>query len=280
MKRRLPLVLLAGAGVAWGFPAALKLVFHPPRREIPNTPADFGLPGEDVWLDGPNGKRLHGWFIPVSGTAPAVVVLHGWGGNAGLMLPFAVPLRQAGFHALFIDARSHGMSESDDHSSMPRFAEDLDVAIDWLSARPDVQTVGVVGHSIGAAASILSASRRNDIGAVAAVASFAHPREFMQSAKPLVLLPKPLATAALRTIERVIGFNFDDMAPRNRVPLVTAPLLLVHGDQDRTVPISNLHEITERVPSAKVIVVHGAGHSDGFEALTGDIVGFLSEHLS
>jgi len=280
MKRRLPLALLAGAGVVWAFPAALKVAFRPPRREIPTTPADLDLPGDDVWLDGPNGKKLHTWFIPVSGLAPAVVVLHGWGGNSGFMLPFAVPLRQAGFHVLFVDARGHGMSERDDFSSMPRFAEDLDVAVDWLRARTDVRSVGVVGHSVGAAASILATSRRSDVGAVVAVASFAHPGEFMESAKPIVLLPRPLAAVTLKTIERVIGFGFDDIAPRNRIGRVTAPLLLIHGDEDRTVPISNLHELTNSKPSAQVIVVQGAGHSDGFEALAGDVVGFLSEHLS
>jgi pimeloyl-ACP methyl ester carboxylesterase len=279
MKRRLPLVLLAGAGIVYGFPVALKLAFRPPQREIPHIPSDLGLPGEDVWLEGAGGKRIHAWFIPTEGTAPAVAVLHGWGGNAGLMLPFAVPLRQAGFHSLFIDARNHGLSDRDDHSSLPRFAEDLDVALDWLLERPDVRGVGVVGHSVGAAASILSASRRDDVGAVVSVASFAHPGELMGSSKPLGSLPGPLTALALRTTQHIIGYDFDDIAPRNRIGLVKAPLLLIHGDQDRVVPIANLYELADRMPTRRVVVVPGAGHSDGFGALAGDVVGFLSEHL-
>ena len=279
MNRRLPLVVLAGAGPVYGFPVALKLAFRPPRRAIPHTPTDLGLPGEDVWLEGAGGKRIHAWFIPTEGVAPAVAVLHGWGGNAGLMLPFALPLRLAGFHSLFIDARNHGLSDRDDHSSLPRFAEDLDVALDWLLRRADVRGAGVVGHSVGAAASILCASRRDDVGAVVSVASFAHPGELMGSSKPLGSLPRPLAKLALRTTERIIGYDFDEIAPRNRIALVKAPLLLIHGDRDRVVPISSLHELAERMPIKRVLVVEGAGHTDGFEALVGDVVGFLSEHL-
>ena len=38
-------------------------------------------------------------------SAPAVVVMHGWGGNAALMLPLARPLHEAGYATLFVDAR-------------------------------------------------------------------------------------------------------------------------------------------------------------------------------
>jgi pimeloyl-ACP methyl ester carboxylesterase len=281
MKRWLLGSVIVGGALVYGVPAALKYAFRPPEREIPNTPADLGLPEEDVWLSGAGGKRVHGWFIPVSGVAPAVAVLHGWGGNAGLMLPFAVPLRAAGFHTLFIDARNHGLSDRDDHSSMPRFAEDLDLAIDWLHARSDVRSVGVVGHSVGAAASILSASRRADLGAVVSLASFAHPGELMGTSKPLGFLPRPVAFLALRATEQIIGYDFDEIAPRTRIRHVSAPLLLVHGEEDRVVPVSNLDELAALAPHGEALVIPGAGHSDlgSFTTYVDRVVGFLSDQL-
>jgi len=281
MKRKLLVPLLAGAGLVYLFPAALKFAFRPPQRPIPQTPKDLDLPEEEVWLDGPGGKRLHAWFIRAQGVAPAVVVLHGWGGNAGLMLPFAPPLHRAGFHTLFMDARNHGLSDHDDHTSMPRFAEDLDVAVDWLLARDDVSSVGVVGHSVGAGASILAASRRDDLGAVVSLSAFAHPGELMGASRPFDVLPRPLANFALHTTERIIGYDFDEIAPRNRIGRVQAPLLLVHGDADEIVPISNVYELAERMPTRRVLIVPGAGHSDlaSFGSQIGEVIGFLSEHL-
>ena len=158
MKKLLwPLVL--AAGMAKLAPEVLKRTMAPPQRPQPHTPRDLGLPEVEVELLSVTGTDLRGWLIPVGRPAPAVVVLHGWGANASLMLPLAAPLHAAGFHALFLDARNHGRSEHDDFSSMPRFAEDLEVALTWLAARDEVTRIGVIGHSVGAGAALLVGSR-------------------------------------------------------------------------------------------------------------------------
>ena len=81
-------------------------------------------------------------------------------GNAALMLPLARPLHEAGYATLFVDARCHGASDDDSFASLPRFAEDLGAAVDWLRGRPEVAAgrVGVIGHSVGAGAALLLAS--------------------------------------------------------------------------------------------------------------------------
>ena len=98
---------LAGgrAAVHWGIRKGLAA----PRVPHDTDPAALGLGFDTVRIATANGKTLHGWFIPVPGSAaaPAVVVLHGWGGNAALMLPLARPLHEAGFATLFVDARCH-----------------------------------------------------------------------------------------------------------------------------------------------------------------------------
>jgi len=83
-------------------------------------------------------------------------------------------------------------------------------------------------------------------------------------------------------MERTIGARFDDIAPRSTVSRVKAPLLLVHGDSDDVVPISNLRELASRAPDAQTLIVPGANHAslEAFEPHVGTILGFLSEHLS
>lgn len=280
MKKFL-LGVIAAFGLMRLLPEMLKRHMAPPQRPQPHTPADLGLPEVPITLQSVNGTDLHGWFIPAGGTAPAVVVLHGWGANASLMLPLAPHLHRAGLHALFLDARNHGRSEHDDFVSMPRFAEDLDVAIDWLHALDDVSDIGVIGHSVGAGAALLVGSRRNDLGAIVSVSAFAHPGEIMASAPPMSRMPARVRTGVFRTMERTIGARFNDIAPRSTVARVKAPLILVHGDADEVVPISNLHELAERAPKARTLVVPGANHAslEEFEPYMGAILGFLSEHL-
>jgi uncharacterized protein len=243
------------------------------------TPGDLGLSAERVWLRSKSKTRLHGWFIPVEGRAPAVLVVHGWGGNASLMLPFAPELHRAGFHAFFLDVRNHGLSEPDRFVSMPRFADDLEVALDWLSKRLQVTTIGVIGHSVGAGAAILSASRGRAPDAVVSVAAPADPGDLMREL--MARLPRPLLDAALAAVQTIIGARFEDFAPRHRIPLVETPLLLVHGDADSVVPIASLHELAAAQARAEVLVVADGEHSDlqRFAPHFGEITGFLSRHL-
>lgn len=273
----LPIALAAGAYYA--IPRVMKRTFAPPQRDTAHSPSDLGLPEEQVWLDSVNGTRLHGWFIPVEGIAPAVVVLHGWGGNAGLMLPLAPHLHEAGFHALFLDARNHGISEHDSFTSMPRFAEDLEVGVDWLRAHSGVTSIGVIGHSVGAGAAILSASRNDRLAAVVSVASFAHPGDMMRD--QMAGIPKPMLALILGVMQRIIGYRFDEFAPRNRIGLIAAPVMLVHGAADSIVPIESLHELAAADPGADVLVVPDGGHSDltPFEPYVSDITDFLHQHL-
>lgn len=273
----LPIAIVAAAYYA--APRVLKVVFAPPQRDATQTPADLGLPEEQVWLNSVSGKRMHGWFIPVDGLAPAVVVLHGWGSNASLMLPLASHLPQAGFHALFLDARNHGLSEHDRFTSMPRFAEDLDVAVGWLRDQSKVTTVGVIAHSVGAGAAILSAARGDTLCAVVSVSAPAHPGNMMR--EQMNRMPKPVVALILAAIQRTIGSRFEAFAPRNRIGLVTAPVMLVHGSADQVVPIGNVYELSAAHPNAEVLVVPGGGHSDlePFLHHAEEITDFLERHL-
>ena len=87
------------------------------------------------------------------------------------------PLHAGGYSVLLIDARNHGNSDADSFSSMPRFAEDLEAAFAWLASRPRIEAarIAVLGHSVGAAAALLAASREPRIAAVVSIAAFAHP---------------------------------------------------------------------------------------------------------
>jgi pimeloyl-ACP methyl ester carboxylesterase len=280
--KRLAVGVLAVAGAVRLFPMLLRRVMAPPTRPQPHTPSDLGLPEVSIGLRSRSGTDLHAWFVPAGGEAPAVVVLHGWGANASLMLPLAPHLHGAGFHALFLDARNHGRSEHDDFVSMPRFAEDLDVAVDWLLDHPDVTAVGVIGHSVGAGAAILASSRRDDLGAVVSVAAFAHPGEAMARSAPMNRFPAPMRAGIFRTIERTIGYRFDEIAPRATIAGVRAPLLLAHGTADRVVPIGDLEVLAAAAPQAATLIVEGADHAslDAFGPAVPHLIGFLSENLT
>jgi uncharacterized protein len=256
------------AGLRWAIHRSLA----PERVVEARTPADVGLRHQDVAIPSENEKLLFGWIIPANrqDREPVVVLLHGWGGNAETMLPLAHPLHEAGFAVLLIDARCHGRSGEDSFASMPRFAEDLGHAIDWLKQRKDIDpgAIAVVGHSVGAAASLLAASRRDDIAAVVSIAAFTHPVAMMRrwfAGKGIPYMP--VGWLMLRYVEWVIGYRFDDIAPVNTIRRVRCQALLVHGAEDTTVPVSEAHALHAARSGDQVQLKVVAGSHDDYADL-------------
>ena len=285
MPTFLTLILVIGA-LLTGLAAlnfGLRCSLRAPRIAPTASLAQQGLTGHQVWLPTQRGKRLSGWLLPGAPAipSPAVIVLHGWGANAEMMLPLARPLQAAGFTVLLIDARNHGASDADNFSSMPRFAEDLDAAIDWLKTRPEAipEQIAVIGHSVGAAAALLSASRRNDLAGVISLAAFAHPATMMRrwlAAKRMPYLP--LGWYVLHYVQHVIGHRFDAIAPLNTLPRVACPVLLVHGADDRTIPVADAHALLARGrPGAVQLRVYPGEHdsTDELQRHSAELVAFL-----
>lgn len=264
-------------------------LYRLPERTGGLRPDDLGLVSEEVQIAAHDGTWLHGWYLPVAGTvgsrSPAVVVMHGWGSAGTDMLPAAPAVVGAGLPTLVIDARGHGRNERTDFMSMPRFAEDVDAAVAWLRARSDVapDRIAVVGHSVGGGACLLAASRDPRIAAVVSIASMAHPREMIGRSFRRYRVPRPFIRMALRTIERTIGYAFDDFAPLHTVARIAAPILVVHGLDDRTVPPIDAQRLADAGGSnATLLLVPGADHRriEGFEPVLGEIARFLETSLT
>ncbi len=70
--------------------AAIHLGFRAPRLREHGSPADQGLAYQEAWIPTARDKRLFAWWLPGGDSAPTLLMLHGWGGNAELMLPLAL----------------------------------------------------------------------------------------------------------------------------------------------------------------------------------------------
>ena len=247
-------------------------------------PADLDLTAQSVRIPVAGGLSLFAWYVP-AGTAtqpaPAIVLLHGWGGNASTLLPAAQALHRAGYAVLLPESRNHGRSDRDSHSSLPRFAQDLDSALDWLRLQPgiDATRLSALGHSVGGAAVLLSASRRHDLHAVVSVSAFAHPEQVMRRWLASRRVPYwPLGWLVNRYVERVIGARFDAIAPAHTLAHSHSPVLLVHGLQDRTVPIEDARWLWQNRAQADVTLLECNGSHEAFDDLpevTRKILGFL-----
>ncbi len=274
-------------------------MYRIPNRQIQLSPADLDMAAQDVELPAADGARLRGWYLPANPadaavtpippesrtTRPAVVVMHGWASAAADLLPMAPAVLGAGLPMLFLDARGHGRSDTVEFMSMPRFAEDVEAGVAWLRTRPDIDPdrICLAGHSVGAGACLLVASRDPRIATVVSIASMAHPREMIGRSFRQRRVPRVLVRAALRTIERTIGHRFDDFAPLHTIARIDKPVLVLHGLDDDTVPWTNAVRLAEAGgPSTTLSLVPDADHRSlgGFVPVMAEVVAHLQTAVS
>jgi len=157
-----------------------------------------------------------------------------------------------------------GCGHSSGHFSLEGWVEDLAAAIDHLVKEASPEGIWLVGTSTGGSLAVCTAAedpRVRGVAVLAARADFddwaAQPRRFLEHARDVGAIRDPSFPK-----------NFDAWARelRSLRPLQAAaklaprPLLIVHGDDDDTVPTVDARLFAQAHGSAELRVIPGAGH--------------------
>jgi len=240
---------------------ALHIGFVPPRIIETKTPNDFNMSYEELEIITKKNKILFSWFIATKASSPLIIIMHGWGSNSEHMLPIAATFYHAGINVLLLDSRCHGKSEGDTYSALPRFAEDINHAIERAKQTLDFNgRIILLGHSVGAAATLYAASKRSDISAVISLSSFGNPKWLMTRYFQQFHLPGFLIKFLLFYIQWIIKHRFKEIAPVNSIKKIGIPTLVVHGTHDKTVPIDDAHLIQNNNQNGYLLMIEGADH--------------------
>jgi 3-oxoadipate enol-lactonase len=84
----------------------------------------------------------------------------------------------------------------------------------------------------------------------------AHPELRQMMAAAMKLMPPTPAESIDRTVAGIMAFNAYD-----RLPQISCPVLVVHGDCDVLIPSANAKILSERIPHAELYMIPGAGHA-------------------
>lgn len=235
------------------------LFFHPDNRAW-STPRQFGLTAEDVFIDGPDGARLHGWFIAARGAARGTVLhLHGNAASIGNHLPLVAWLPPAGWNVLLLDYRGFGRSQG--KPSLDGVVADARAALAWLRAKPaiDASRIVVLGQSLGGATALrLVAEDAQRVRGLIVDSAFASYRGIARDAAGLLrVIAAPLFAA-------LPGEQSDPLAAARRV---TVPLLVLHGSADGMIGIGHGEALFAAAPGPHKhwLRVEGGRHLDALQ---------------
>jgi len=271
---RLLLVRLAvGASIAYGVTFIVlwiqlekRFVFFP-VAELLYTPNDINLDYEDVRIKTSDGLTLQGWFIPSNSESDiAWLWFHGNGGNNGHRISeLALAHHRTGVNIFIFDYRGYG--ESEGKPSEKGTYLDSRAAMEYLSSRPDVDKDRIVfmGNSLGAALSVELALTQPPM-AMILVSPFASVRDMAK-----LTLPFPPVGWMVRN-------HYDNVA---RISQLNVPLLVLHGDEDDLVPISQGRKLYEAANQPKRFqTLDGAGHNNTYEVNPDQFWGTINEFLA
>ncbi|MCG3196481.1 MAG: hypothetical protein GHCLOJNM_00957 [bacterium] len=223
---------------------------------------------------------------------PVVVICHGFKGfkDWGFFPFVAERLANEGLAAVRFNFSHNGIAEDlQNFTRLDLFAintfakelEDLRAVLDAIRAgglpdqgRLDKERVGLLGHSRGAAAVILEGTKHANVRALTTWAGIATvnrwPEEVLREWRALGHLPMvnartgqemPISVKVLEDIEsHQKEYDIEETVARLQIPY-----LVVHGDEDETVPFEEALALHDNTPRGlrKLQIIPGAGHTFG-----------------
>lgn len=212
-------------------------------------------------------------------SAQAVLLMHGWGGHAGQMLPLAQALAEAGLQVLLLEMPAHGRSAGRT-SNLPQFARALEYAAARLRAQGlDLQAV--VAHSLGANAAAYAASRGLALQRLVLLAPPASPYEYTRLFARMFGLSERTRSAMQQHIEAREAMLLPQFEPPAVGPRITVPTLVLHDRGDRINRHADGLAYAQAIAGAQLISTEGLGHLKLLQdtAVLTEVTRFLSPSL-
>lgn len=263
------------AASAWLFPElagalAERLFLTPPRgRDAAATALDL-IDARSTTLEH-KGRHIAMWRWG-SRDAPAVLLAHGWGGNAAQMRPFVFPLLCAGYRVIAYDQPAHGVSEGK-LTALPDFAEVFGEVAAYHGG-----VHGVIAHSLGGAAAALAlASGKAFYRRIVLVSPPSDLVGYSRRFARWYWMPEPVRKAMQAAIEERYGVRWEELELARVAPRLAAKALVIHDRDDRMIPWRQGNAVAQHWRGARLMTTQDLGHGRILqdEAVTAAAVDFI-----
>lgn len=252
MKNRMMeniLLLLLGLTLLNGFMYLQQpsMIFFPSATLV-QTPAEWGLEYEEVFLDTEDGVRLHGWYIPHHGSKQTLLFFHGNGGNISHRGASVEIFHRLGLNVFIFDYRGYGRSRGKPDEN--GLYEDARAAWRHLVDERgfDQENIILFGRSLGGAVAAGLAAEIQP-GGLILESTFSSARDVAHAVFPI--------------LSRLIVLRFD-FNTAVHVSRVACPVLVLHSPDDEIIPLRLGQKVFQAANEPKSFVKMRGDHNNGF----------------
>lgn len=224
-------------------------------------------PCERVSITSRDGLKLRGRLYLRGGPeAPIDLCFHGW--RATGLRDFSgggLFLLGERHNVLLVDQRAQGDSEGRTMTFGVMERWDCLAWLEYIQNRPELRgPVTLYGVSMGAATVLLTSALPlpGNVRCIIADSPYSSPAAILGKVSRDMGLPEKPALAMMRFGAALFGgFSFDGVNCMEAVKHTRVPILLIHGEEDRFVPLEMSREIAAANPEMiRLVTFPGAGH--------------------
>jgi pimeloyl-ACP methyl ester carboxylesterase len=194
------------------------------------------------------------WSWGTGRHAGTILLVHGWEGRGAQLGAFVLPLVERGFRVVTFDGSGHGDATTS-RASMPDLAASIEQVVAAVGPLH-----GIIAHSMGAPASLLALTRGVDVSRVAFLAPPIDMRHFIRAFGDTIGLDDSVLGHFERHIETRFDVSFDKLYAPTLARTMTAPLLVVHDEDDREVPVLSGKTMADAWKGSEFMTTRGLGH--------------------
>lgn len=245
-----------------GCSLAAKRLTQPDQKPVGAAPPD--LHAAELTIASESGSALRAWFVEGERGQGAILLLHGVHANRLAMLRRARWFAQAGYAVLLIDFQAHGESPGKDITFGHLESRDARAAFDELQRRAPGERIGIVGVSMGGAATLLA---QPPLPAAALVLEQVYPTidEALDNRLRLYLGPPGawLQAPLERATSKRLHLDPAQLRPIDHIHDQHEPVFVIAGDADRHTTLAQSRALFAAAGEPKQLwVVPGAEHVD------------------
>ncbi len=267
--------------VSFSYETLWKSIIRPPRDNYSLKdlgPSSFtyrkkNYSRKDYNVIGSNGNILKCTYFEMDEidrevlSYPVIIYLHGNAGSRVDSLRYIRAILEKGINLFCFDFAGCGLSEGEYISLGYHEKKDLKIIVDFVSKLPYVSSIGLWGHSMGAATAILYAAEDKRISCICADSSFS---DFNILAKETVSknikLPGFIFSTAISFIRKTIlkknGLDIYELKPIEEVKKIKTPIMFIHGVKDALIDMQHSVKLFENCDaSPKMVNFFEGGHN-------------------